>query len=101
MLILTYIDAISAIDRVTKNIPQQTTKNIQIAPAGPPLLREIPMILPDPQQNPTCGHKNSRQGKLPRSTQDGRYTDNREQVEISLPFHWVSQTIGNQEEKQK
>jgi hypothetical protein len=37
---MTYIEAISAMDRTTKNIPTQTTRNIQIPPAVPPFIRE-------------------------------------------------------------
>jgi hypothetical protein len=42
--IITYIDAISAMDSMTKNMPKQTVRNIQIPPAVPPLLKAIPMI---------------------------------------------------------
>lgn len=41
---LSYIDAISAMDSITKNMPKQTVRNIQIPPAVPPLLKEMPMI---------------------------------------------------------
>ena len=41
----TYIDAISAMDSMTKNMPKQTTRNIQIPPAVPPLFSAIPIIL--------------------------------------------------------
>ena len=41
----TDIDAISAIESITKNIPKHTVKNIQIPPAVPPLFREMPMML--------------------------------------------------------
>lgn len=34
------IEAISAIDNMTKNIPKQTARNIQIAPAVPPFVSE-------------------------------------------------------------
>lgn len=40
-----YIDAISAIESAMKNMPKQTIRNIQMPPAGPPLLSDIPMIL--------------------------------------------------------
>jgi hypothetical protein len=39
------MDAISAMDNMTKNMPKQTVGNIQMAPAEPPLLREMPTIL--------------------------------------------------------
>jgi hypothetical protein len=39
-----HIDAISAIDSMTKNMPKQTVRNIQIPPAVPPLLKAIPIM---------------------------------------------------------
>jgi hypothetical protein len=42
--LLSYIDAISAMDNMTKNMPKQTARNIQIPPAVPPLLKEMPTI---------------------------------------------------------
>jgi|TARA_R110002003_G_scaffold805_9_gene21505 hypothetical protein len=41
----TDIDAISAIESMTKNMPKHTVRNIQIPPAVPPLFKEIPMML--------------------------------------------------------
>jgi hypothetical protein len=46
------MDAISAIDSMTKNIPKHTVRNIQIPPAVPPLFKEIPMMLREEKQ--TC-----------------------------------------------
>jgi hypothetical protein len=40
-----YIEAISAIESTTIAMPKQTTKNVQIAPAGPPLVRESAPVL--------------------------------------------------------
>jgi hypothetical protein len=39
------MDAISAMESITKNMPKHTARNIQIPPAVPPLLSEMPMIL--------------------------------------------------------
>jgi hypothetical protein len=41
----THIEAISAIESITKNMPKQTVRNIQMAPALPPLDSGIPIIL--------------------------------------------------------
>lgn len=42
---LMYIETISAKERVTHSMPEQTTRSIQMPPAGPPLKREIPVPL--------------------------------------------------------
>lgn len=41
----TDMEAISAMESITKNMPKQTTRNIHIPPAGPPLLSGMPMML--------------------------------------------------------
>jgi hypothetical protein len=41
----TDIDAISAMDSITKNIPKHTDRNIQMPPAVPPLVSDMPIIL--------------------------------------------------------
>jgi hypothetical protein len=41
----TYIDAISAMESTTVNMPIATAKNTQIAPAGPPFVRaRVPVL---------------------------------------------------------
>lgn len=41
----TYIEAISAIETTTVNMPQATAKKTQIAPAGPPFVRaSVPVL---------------------------------------------------------
>ena len=39
------MEAISAKDRTTKNMPKQVTRNIQILPAVPPFIKEREIIL--------------------------------------------------------
>jgi len=39
------MEAISAIDKTTKNMPKQTTRNIQMPPAVPPFISDIAIIL--------------------------------------------------------
>jgi hypothetical protein len=41
----THIDAISAKESVTKNMPKATTASIQMPPAEPPFKRAMPMLL--------------------------------------------------------
>ena len=43
----TYKDAISAIETTTVAMPTQTPTNTQIAPAGPPFVRESVPVLPN------------------------------------------------------
>jgi hypothetical protein len=39
------MDAISAMESTEQNMPKQTAKNTQIAPAGPPLVRaSVPVL---------------------------------------------------------
>jgi hypothetical protein len=50
----THIDAISAKESVTKNMPKATTASIQIPPAEPPFKRAMPMPLQKTHVSDRC-----------------------------------------------
>ena len=73
-----YIEAISAIETTTVNMPQATAKNTQMAPAGPPLVRaSVPVLrMRVSGANFGCHVKgSSHKGERPRQTHDRGVTN--------------------------
>lgn len=91
--IATYIEAISAMDTITKPMQTAVTRNMTIAPPVPPFVSGMMRVLKVVRYVAVMVCACSRQYGLPRRHQDHRVTEYRHETEVAPQLLLFSHTI--------